>query len=64
MKTRDAFVRAVNDDGTIQIGTADPEKPYGEREVEITTITLATAYNLCGGLIHAIQQAHSKGGAL
>lgn len=54
MSVRDAFVRAVNRDGTIQIGHADPEEEYGERPVEIVTISRKTAYRLAAELIRTL----------
>lgn len=54
---RDAFVRAVNDDGTIQIGHADPEGEYAERPVEIITVSRITAL----ALISELAQALAKG---
>lgn len=54
---RDAFVRAVNDDGTIQIGHADPEGVYAERPIEIVTVSRMTAL----ALIRELAQALAKG---
>lgn len=51
---RDAFVRYVEPDGTIQIGHADPEGEYGVRPVEIVRISQTTGYNLASALVQAL----------
>jgi hypothetical protein len=57
----DVFVRALNPDGTVQLGIADPDEPYGERSVTVATVTRATAYNLISGL--ALRLSEEREGA-
>lgn len=43
---RDSFVRAVNPDGTIQLGFADPHLPYGDRPMDVVVVDRKQALRL------------------
>lgn len=60
---RDVFVRAYNRDGTLQLGVADPDLPYGNRPVEVISITTANAYGLIASLAMALGTPEVYGGA-
>lgn len=54
VSVRDVFMRAYNRDGTLQLGVADPDLPYGDRPVEVISITPANAYALIASLAVAL----------
>ena len=53
-RLEDAFVRARNSDGTIQLGFAASHLPYGERPVDIKTVDRHQAARLAVEIIREL----------